>query len=169
MTPKKRQDEEATTSKGRLVTATDRKKPRGPSPGAPGVFDEMLKKPCPYHRGLTNHTLEEFTMMRRYFSEGGQPKDDAEKKAPDAQGGDDQEDGFPKVKNCFMNFGDRSTQLMMRQRKCERRQVYATEPAAPYFLDWFEEAITFDHDDHPSYILNPGYYPLIVDPIIGNT
>jgi hypothetical protein len=44
----------------------------------------MLKKPCPYHKGLTKHTLEGCTMMRRYFSRGGQPKDDANKKVADA-------------------------------------------------------------------------------------
>jgi hypothetical protein len=36
------------------------------------------------------------------------------------------------------------------------------------FLDWSEEAITFDRDDHPDHIPNPGHYPLIVDPVIGN-
>jgi hypothetical protein len=30
-------------------------------------------------------------------------------------------------------------------------------------------AITFDHDDHPYYVSNPGVYPLVVDPIIANT
>jgi hypothetical protein len=30
-------------------------------------------------------------------------------------------------------------------------------------------AITFDHDDHPDYVPNPGVYPLVVDPIIANT
>jgi hypothetical protein len=115
------------------------------------------------------HTLEECTMMRRYFSRGGQPKDDAEKKAPDAQGGDDKDDRFPEVKNCFMIFGGRSTQLTTRQRKRERREVYAAEPATPYFLDWSEEAITFDREDHLGYIPNPGYYPLVVDLVIGNT
>jgi hypothetical protein len=108
-------------------------------------------------------------MMRRYFSQGGQPKDDAEKKAPDAQGGDDQDDGFPKVKNCFMIFGGRSAQLTTRQRKRERREVYAVGPTTSYFLDWSKESITFNHEDHPGYIPNLGYYPLVVDPIIGNT
>jgi hypothetical protein len=54
--------------KDALVVATDRKNPRCPPPGAPRVFDEMLKKPCPYHKGPTKHTLEECTMMQRYFS-----------------------------------------------------------------------------------------------------
>jgi hypothetical protein len=33
---------------------------RGPraAPRGPGVFDDMLKKPCPYHKMPVNHTLE---------------------------------------------------------------------------------------------------------------
>jgi hypothetical protein len=33
---------------------------RGPraAPRGPGVFDDMLKKPCPYHKTPVNHTLE---------------------------------------------------------------------------------------------------------------
>jgi hypothetical protein len=33
---------------------------RGPraTPQGPGVFDDMLKKPCPYHKTPVNHTLE---------------------------------------------------------------------------------------------------------------
>jgi hypothetical protein len=30
-------------------------------------------------------------------------------------------------------------------------------------------AITFDRDDHPDYIPNPGVFPLVVDPVIANT
>jgi hypothetical protein len=30
----------------------------GPAPRGPGVFDDMLKKPCPYHKMPVNHTLE---------------------------------------------------------------------------------------------------------------
>ena len=41
--------------------------------------------------------------------------------------------------------------------------------ATPRYLDWSQETITFDRDDHPDYVLNPGQYPLVVDPIIGNT
>jgi hypothetical protein len=68
-----------------------------------------------------------------------------------------------------MIFSGLSAQLTMHQRKRKRREVYAAEPATPYFLDWSEEAIMFDHDDHLDHIPNPGHYPLIVDPVIGNT
>jgi hypothetical protein len=39
----------------------------------------------------------------------------------------------------------------------------------PLFLNWSDVAITFDRDDHPDYVPNPGVYPLVVDPIIANT
>ena len=41
-----------------LVAATERKNPR-----VPGLFDDMLKKPCPYHHGPVKHTLKECTML----------------------------------------------------------------------------------------------------------
>jgi hypothetical protein len=40
--------------------------------------------------------------------------------------------------------------------------------AMPVYLDWSDKPITFDQDDHPDYVPNPGRYPLVVDPIIGN-
>jgi hypothetical protein len=47
--------------------------------------------------------------------------------------------------------------------------VYTAKLATLFFLDWSKEAITFDHDDHPNHIPNPGHNPLVIDPIIGNT
>jgi hypothetical protein len=40
--------------------------------------------------------------------------------------------------------------------------------AAPVYLDWSDNPITFDQADHPDYVPSPGKYPLVVDPIIGN-
>jgi hypothetical protein len=59
--------------------------------------------------------------------------------------------------------------LSTRQRKKEQREVFSIEVATPVYLDWSDHAITFNRDDHPDYISNPGRYPLIIDPIIGNT
>jgi hypothetical protein len=36
----------------------------------------MLKEPCPYHKGPTNHNLEDCHMLRRYFEGTGVKKDD---------------------------------------------------------------------------------------------
>jgi hypothetical protein len=58
--------------------------------------------------------------------------------------------------------------MSSRQRKRERHEVLAAEKAPPSFLDWSEDAITFSREDHPNRIPNPGQYPLVVDPVIGN-
>ena len=38
--------------------------------------------------------------------------------------------------------------------------------AVPSFLRWWESPITFEQRDHPSHIVRPGQYLLIVDPIV---
>jgi hypothetical protein len=41
-----------------LAVHPARRGPR-PAPRGPGVFDDMLKKPCSYHKTPVNHTLEQ--------------------------------------------------------------------------------------------------------------
>jgi hypothetical protein len=91
-----------------LVAAVDRKKPRGPPSG--GIFDKMLKEPCPYHKGPTNHNLEDCHMLRRYFESLGIKKDD-KKEAPK---GDDKDEGFPEIHDCFMIYRGPSMRLSTR-------------------------------------------------------
>jgi hypothetical protein len=56
-----------------------------------------------------------------------------------------------------------------RHHKQESREVCSVKVAAPVYLDWSDKPITFDQGDHPDYVLSPGRYPLVVDPVIGNT
>jgi hypothetical protein len=147
----------------KLVAVTERKKPRGPPDG--GIFDKMLKEPCPYHKGPTNHNLKDCHMLRRYFEGAGVKKDD-KKEDPKS---DDKDGRFPEIHDCFMIYGGPSTRLSAHQRKRERREVFSVQTAVPRFLDWSTVAITFDRDDHPDYVPNPGVYPLVVDPVIANT
>jgi hypothetical protein len=37
------------------------------APRGPGVFDDMLKKPCPYHKTPVNHTLEQCDMLKKFY------------------------------------------------------------------------------------------------------
>ena len=46
------------------------------------------------------------------------------------------------------------------------REAYAAETTVPSFLSWSESLITFDQRDHPSHVMRPGCYPLVVDPIV---
>ena len=125
----------------------------------------MLKKPCLYQKGSVNHTLEQCEMLRKYNSRVAHRNEDKKKDADD-KGGDSK---FPSVENVFFIFGGPTTNMTSQQRKRERREVFSITKATPSYLDWSEDTISFGHEDHPDYILNPGQYPLVVDPIIDNT
>jgi hypothetical protein len=60
----------------------------------------MLKKPCPYHKMLVNHTLEQCDMLKRFYGHAA-AKDGVAKK----DGGDGDAVGFPAVENFFLIFG----------------------------------------------------------------
>jgi hypothetical protein len=75
---------------------------RGPraAPRGPSVFDDMLKKPCPYHKTPVNHTLEQCDLLKRYYSHAAAKDGEAKK-----DGGDNNVGGFPAVENVFLIFG----------------------------------------------------------------
>ena len=125
----------------------------------------MLKKPCPYHKGSANLTLEQCEMLRKYYNRIAH-RDEDKKKDAGNKGGDGK---FPSVENIFFIFGGPTTNMTSRQRKCEHREVFSITKATPSYLNWSKDTISFDREDYPDYIPNPGQYPLIVDPIIGNT
>jgi len=127
----------------------------------------MLKKPCPYHRGPTKHTLEECTVLRRFYS-GAATKENAEE-PPKYKGNNPEGEGFPNLRNCLLIFGGRAACLTASQRKHELREVCVVSSAVPSYLKWSEDAITFDRRDLPYRILNPRSYPLIINPIITET
>jgi hypothetical protein len=123
----------------------------------------MLKKSYPYHKTPVNHTLEQCDMLKKYYSRTT-AKDSKAKK----DGGDEDAGGFPAVENIFLIFGGPTVDMSNSQRKRERHEVLAAKKAPPSFLNWSEDAITFSCEDHPNRIPNPGQYPLVIDPVIGN-
>jgi hypothetical protein len=126
---------------------------RGPrvSPRGPGVFDDMLKKPYPYHKTPVNHTLKQCDLLKRYYSRAVAKDGEAKK-----DGGDGDAGGFPAVENVFLIFGGPTVDMSNSQRKRERHEVLAAEKAPPSFLDWSEDVITVSREDHPNRIPNPG-------------
>jgi hypothetical protein len=105
---------------------------RGPrqAPRDLGVFDDMLKKPCPYHKTPVNHTLEQCDMLKRFYGRAAAKDDEAKK-----DGGDDDAGSFPAVDNVFLIFGGATVDMSSRQRKRERHEVLTAEKAPPSFLD----------------------------------
>jgi hypothetical protein len=75
----------------------------------------MLKEPCLYHKGPTNHNLEDCHMLRKYFESLDIKKDD--KKEDPKEKDDDKDEGFPEIHDYFMIYGRPSTRLSMCQRK----------------------------------------------------
>jgi hypothetical protein len=82
-----------------LAVDLARRGPR-PAPRGPGVFDDMLKKPCPYHKTPVNHTLEQCNMLKKFYGRAAAKDGEAKK-----DGGDGDAGGFPAVENVFLIFG----------------------------------------------------------------
>jgi hypothetical protein len=150
-----------------LVATAEHRNPRKP-PGGANLFDKMLKESCPYHQGPIKHTLEECVMLRRYFHKTRPPVEGGKGQDNDKKEGDKAEE-FPKVHRCFMIYGGQVANASARHRKQERREVCSVKVAAPIYLDWSDKPITFDQGNHPDCVPSPGKYPLVVDPVIGNT
>jgi hypothetical protein len=150
-----------------LVAVAEHRNPQKP-PGGANLFDKMPKESCPYHQGPLKHTLEECVMLRRYFHKVGPPAEGGKGQDNDKKEGDKAEE-FPEVHDCFMIYGGQVANASARHRKQERREVCSVKVVAPVYLDWSDKPITFDQGDHPDCVPSPGKYPLIVDPIIGNT
>jgi hypothetical protein len=94
-----------------LTVDPARRGPR-PAPRGPGVFDDMLKKPCRYHKTPVNHTLEQCDMLKKFYGRAA-AKDAEAKKDGDAG-------GFLAVENVFLIFGGPTVDMSSRQRKPER-------------------------------------------------
>jgi hypothetical protein len=149
--PRHEAREQGRDNNGDEALAVDpaRRGPR-PAPRGPGVFDDMLKKPCPYHKTPVNHTLEQCDMLKRFYGRAAAKDGEAKK-----DGGDGDAGGFPAVENVFLIFGGPTVDMSSNQRKRERHEVLTVEKAPPSFLDWSEDAITFSREDHPNRIPNP--------------
>jgi hypothetical protein len=104
-----------------LVVDPARKGPRGP-----GVFDDMLKKSCPYHKTPVNHTLKQCDMLKKYYSRAAAKDGEAKK-----DGGDGDFGGFPAVENVFFIFGGLIVDMSNNQRKWEWHEIRVVEKDPP--------------------------------------
>jgi len=99
----------------------------------------MLEEPCPYHKGGANHKLKDSRMLKKHFDGLGFKKDardDSKKEKGGNKEDSKDDDGFPAVHDCYMIYGGPSTQLTTRQRKRERREVFAARMAVTQYLSW---------------------------------
>jgi hypothetical protein len=75
---------------------------RGPraAPRGSGMFNDMLKNPCPYHKTPVNHTLEQCNLLKRYYSRAAAKDGEAKK-----DGGDGDDGGFPAARPSSSSSG----------------------------------------------------------------
>jgi hypothetical protein len=78
----------------------------------------MLKKSCPYHKTLVNHTLEQCDMLKKCYSRAAAKDGEAKK-----NGGDGDVGRFPAVENVFLIFGGPSVDMSNSQHKRERHEA----------------------------------------------
>jgi hypothetical protein len=86
---------------------------------------------------------------------------DQEKKPEESKG------DFPKThKEVNYIYGGPEPYESWRKQKLSAREVMTVSPATPEYLKWSKVLITFDPSNHPEFVPKPGWYPLIVSPII---
>jgi hypothetical protein len=83
-------------------------------------------------------------MLKKYYSRVTAKEDKVEK-----DGGDGGATAFQRWRTSSI-FGGPTVDMSNSQHKRERHEVLAAEKAPPSFLDWSEDTITFNREDHPN-------------------
>jgi hypothetical protein len=65
-----------------------------------------------------------------------------------------------------MIFGGFLARPTRQREKLIRREVFNVDIVKPSYLKWSEVPITFDREDHPDHVPQPGSYPLVVAPLL---
>jgi hypothetical protein len=127
------------------------------------VFDDMLKKPCPYQKTLVNHTLEKCDMLKKYYSRATAKEGEAKNDGGDGTAAASQR--WRMSSSSSGGGGQPWTCPTASARGSDMRSSLWRRLLPPSSGD----AITFSREDHPNRIPNPGQYRLVVDPFIGNS
>jgi hypothetical protein len=133
-------------------------------------LEQLLEKPCTSHGYPVKHKLKDCELLKWIM---GQPRKrkggDRDKEALKDQGAP-LKDGntFSDSNGCLMILGGPEDDYTKRQHKVRLREVCTAKSSVPKFLCWSSTLITFDRGDPTPNVPQPGSYPLLVDPIVGN-
>ncbi|KAK1642871.1 hypothetical protein QYE76_060676 [Lolium multiflorum] len=118
------------------------------------TFEQMLDSPCKYHSGKnpSNHTTRDCHFMKRLTSEPLPPPP-----PPPPAGGPG---GQASAENSNLEHHEANQSRSL--------EVNAVIPPVPQYLNWSEQAITFDRRDTPAVLPKPGSYAMVLDPTIGS-
>ncbi|KAK1661764.1 hypothetical protein QYE76_049923 [Lolium multiflorum] len=148
------------------------------------TFEQMLDSPCKYHSGKnpSNHTTRDCHFMKRLTSGEPLPPPPPPPPAggPGGQAGAENANLEHHEANQVHHGGrylaEDATYIIFTSEpedrtSQERRslEVNAVIPPVPQYLNWSEQAITFDRRDTPAVLPKPGSYAMVLDPTIGTT
>jgi hypothetical protein len=127
-------------------------------------FKDLLKEKCLWHLE-GNHTTKQCYQLRRALKDTPDPQpphDKKGKKKADEGNGDFQEPD----KTVNVLFGGLPTR---RSQKATRREVLNIEPAVLTPLMWSEVPITFSRADQWTSFSEPGWFPLVLKPVVAGS
>ncbi|KAK1678494.1 hypothetical protein QYE76_039342 [Lolium multiflorum] len=144
----------------------------------------MLDSPCKYHSGKnpSNHTTRDCHFMKRLTSGEPLPPPPPPPPAggPGGQAGAEANNLEHHEANqvhhggrylaedaTYIIFTSEPEDKTSQQRRS--LEVNAVMPPVPQYLNWSEQAITFDRRDTPAVLPKPGSYAMVLDPTIGTT
>jgi hypothetical protein len=129
-----------------------------------GGFKDLLKEKCPWHLD-GNHTTEQCYQLRRALKDTPKPRHPHDKKGKKKN--DEGNDNFQEPdKTVNILFGGLPSR---REQKATRREVMSIEPAVPTPLRWSEVSITFSHADQWTSFSEPGWFPLVLKPVVAGS
>ncbi|KAK1666546.1 hypothetical protein QYE76_054705 [Lolium multiflorum] len=148
------------------------------------TFEQMLDSPCKYHSGKnpSNHTTRDCHFMKRLTSGEPLPPPPPPPPAggPGGQAGAEANNLEHHEANQVHHGGrylaEDATYIIFttepEDRTSQQRrslEVNAVMPPVPQYLNWSEQAITFDRRDTPAVLPKPGSYAMVLDPTIGTS
>jgi hypothetical protein len=152
-----------------LIAAVDRPS-RGKKSTTQEEFEKLLQKKCPWHPGANHAAIDCYHLRRTFSNFGGGKKNNklVDKELEDDDQGDQGrnlkfQDASKTVNVIFGGDGDFGSR---REQKLLLREIMSVEPAAPRPLRWAEVAISFSRDDQWTSFLEPGKFPLVLDPVV---
>ncbi|KAK1653716.1 hypothetical protein QYE76_071521 [Lolium multiflorum] len=142
----------------------------------------MLDSPCKYHSGKnpSNHTTRDCHFMKRLTSGEPLPPPPPPAGGPGGQAGAEANNLEHHEANQVHHGGrylaEDATYIIFttepEDRTSQQRrslEVNAVMPPVPQYLNWSEQAITFDRRDTPAVLPKPGSYAMVLDPTIGTS
>ncbi|KAK1618087.1 hypothetical protein QYE76_023604 [Lolium multiflorum] len=147
------------------------------------TFEQMLDSPCKYHSGKnpSNHTTRDCHFMKRLTSGEPLPPPPPPPPAggPGGQAGAENANLEHHEANQVHHgryLAEDATYIIFTSEPEDKTsqqsrslEVNAVIPPVPQYLNWSEQAITFDRRDTPAVLPKPGSYAMVLDPTIATT